>query len=210
MKEFLLEVMGLLVPGKGACVGYLTMCWYMNLQNPFKGEELKLNCGFVTRRKAQQSQWTSVLEKPIGRAGSSDSAGRTGDTTSAIAALERLIQQAQWQEERASDPKFGQHPGIERAVSELESDLNVILNALKTKEAELGEAKHTVKADQWDVQRARSALVNREKALEAAQKSHSAKQDELQRAHKAYVSRSKELRNAEQVSNESIISALFL
>lgn len=168
------------------------------LQNPFKGEELKLNCGFVTRRKAQQSQWTSVLEKPIGRAGSSDSAGRSGDTTSAIAALERLIQQAQWQEERASDPKFGQHPGIERAVSELESDLNVILNALKTKEAELGEAKHTVKADQWDVQMARSALVNRGKALEAAHKSHSAKQDELQRAHKDYVSRSKELRNAEQ------------
>lgn len=151
----------------------------------------------------------SVLEKPIGRAGSSDSAGRSGDTNSAIAALERLIQHAQWQEDRSSDPKCGQDTGIERAVSELETDLNVILNALKAKEAELGEAKHAVKADQWDVQMARSALVNREKELEVANKSHSAKQDELQRAHKDYVSRGKELRNTEQVSNESMFD-LFL
>ena len=91
MKEFLLEVMGLLVPEKGACVGYLTICWNMNVQNQFKGEELKLNCRFVTRRKARQSQWISVLQKPNGRGGSSDWAGRSGETTSAILALERRI-----------------------------------------------------------------------------------------------------------------------
>ena len=180
------------------------------LQSSLTGEGVRLNCGFVIRRKAQHSLWTSVLEKPIGRAESSDSTGRSGDTNSAIAALERLIQQAQYREERSSDSKFGRDTGIEHAVSELESDLNVILNALKAKEAELGEAKHAVKSDQWDVEMARSALVNREKELEAANKSHSAKQDELHRVHKDFVARSKELRNLEQVSNEFLLSTVSL
>jgi len=173
------------------------------LQNSFKGDEVKLNCVFITRRKAQHSQCVSVLEKPIGKAGNIDTAGGNGQLNPAIAALERLIQQAQWQEERTSDPNYRNGKGIEHTVSELELDLNIVLNALKAKETELGEAEQAVRADQWDVQRTRSALLNREKELEGAYRSHSIKQEELQRAHEVFLSRNQALRNAEEVSNMS-------
>lgn len=180
------------------------------MQNSFKGDEVKLNSGFITRRKAHHFQCVSVLEKPIGKAGNTDSTGGNGHLNPAIAALERLIQQAQFQEERASDPNYGNGRGIEHTVSELELDLNIVLTALKAKEAELGEAEQTVRADQWDVQMTRSALVNREKELEAAYKSHSIKQEELQRAHEVFLSRNQALRNAEEVSNMSVIVGFVL
>lgn len=164
---------------------------------------MKQICGFNTRRKAQHFQCVCVLEKPIGKAGNTDSASGTGHLNPAIAALERLIQQAQVQEERPYGPKYNNGNGIEHTVSELEVDLNMALNALKAKEAELGEAEQAVKADQWEVQRTRSALLIREKELEAAYRDHSIKQEELQRAHEAFLSRSQALRHAEEVSNVS-------
>lgn len=179
------------------------------LQNSFKGNEVKLNCRFITRRKAQLFQCVSVLEKPIGKAGNIGSTDGNGQLNPAIAALERLIQQAQWQEEKTSDPNLRIGKGIEHTVNELELDLNIVLNALKAKEIELGEAEQAVRADQWDVQRTRSALLNREKELEAAYESHAIKQEELQRAHEVFLSRSQALRSAEEVSNMSVVGCIL-
>lgn len=140
----------------------------------------------------------SVLDKSSGKAGSNPLCS-SGSTDPARAALERLFEQAQWHEERLSDPNYAKATGLELAVSELEVNLTAALNALRVKEEKLHEAEQALLADQREVQMARAALLHREKELEAVSSSHSGKQDELRQVHQELILRGDELLQAKQV-----------
>jgi chromosome segregation ATPase len=141
-----------------------------------------------------------VLNKSSGKAGANG-----GSVDPARVALERLFEQAHLYEARMSDPMYSQESGLEHVVNELEVDLDAALNALREKEEELQVAEQTVKADQWEVQIARSALQQREEELEAASRSHSGKRDELKCVNQQLVLKGEELQSVLKIVKEKEI-----
>jgi chromosome segregation ATPase len=144
----------------------------------------------------------SVLDKSSGEVNSSSSSGGSSSVDPGRAALERLFEQAHLHEVRMSDPMYIQESGLEHVVSELEVDLNAALNALRAKEEELWLAEQMLKADQREVQIARTVLHHREKELEAASSSHSGKRDELKLVHQELVLKGEELQSVQMVVKE--------